>query len=280
MPSDYEYFSRDNEFRKLLRRSPDVDVIAAALELSRDAYPDLDFTPTWRWITQRADELRAEGANTESELDLLARLSDSLAIRHGLGGDAESYQRPESSYLCRVIETGRGIPISLSLLYVAVAHRLGLQVYGVAAPMHFLVGCETVMGRVFLDAFSGGRILPEDLAVPWLCGLTGLSPRKLTPLLQPARPRTIIIRMLNNLKRLHVEQLNWTAALRVQRRLTACAPGDYEQRRDLAVLCLKAGQLSESLDRLAGCLQSCPEDDKPRLKEYLDEARSWIAGWN
>ena len=147
-----------------------------------------------------------------------------------------SYEQADSSFLNRVIETRRGIPISPSLLYVAVGQKLGLQVYGVAAPSHFLVACETGSERVFVDPFSQGRILEEPQAVEWLAELTGLAPSRIQTTFRPAGPREIIVRMLNNLKRLSVEQENWAALLPVQRRIVALSPGSYDNRRDLAVI--------------------------------------------
>jgi regulator of sirC expression with transglutaminase-like and TPR domain len=273
----HDSFAGDTEFRKLLARQPKVDVIDAALELARDADPKLDFGPTRQWIGDRADELPAVG---RSDVALLRELSQSLSARHGLRGDADSYRSAESSYLNRVIETGRGIPITLSLLYTAVGERLGLHVYGVGAPSHFLVACETGGERVFVDPFSGGRVLDETQALRWLREMTGLPGERIRDTLRPASPREIIVRMLHNLKRLHVEQECWRALFAVQRRLAALHPGSYSERRDLAVSAQRAGQLSIAINLFAGCLSVCPRDEKPTLQRLLQETQAKIAAWN
>ena len=57
----------------------------------------------------------------------------------GLRGNAEDYYNPANSYLCDVLATRRGLPITLSLVYKLVAEGVGLEVHGVNAPGHFLV---------------------------------------------------------------------------------------------------------------------------------------------
>jgi regulator of sirC expression with transglutaminase-like and TPR domain len=203
-----------------------------------------------------------------------------LAERHRLGGDADSYRSAESSYLHCVVATGRGIPISLSLLYVAVGERVGLHLYGVGAPSHFLTACETRDKRLFVDPFSGGRILDESQTLQWLRETTGLPAARIRATFRPATPREIITRMLHNLKRLHVQQENWRALFAVQRRLTALHPGSYGERRDLAVAAQRTGRFSEALDLFADCLAVCPQEEKRPLQRMVRETRAQIAAWN
>ena len=115
---DYlEEFARDREFVKLLgRRDDEVDLTVAALELARDAEPDLDFAPTLDWCDARAGELAGPIARAGNDQKILEALTECLAVRHGLTGDPTAYDSPDGSYLPKVIETGKGIPISLSLV--------------------------------------------------------------------------------------------------------------------------------------------------------------------
>lgn len=272
-------YSHDTEFHKLLERRDDVDLVSAALELSRDADRTLDFAATRLWVERQAEEITAESPGASPEHCLRA-LCAFLGERVGLRGDADAYHTAESSYLSRVIETRRGIPISLSLLYVAVGRRLGLEMNGVSAPAHFLAGCETPSGRVYVDAFNAGRLLTKSDAVAMLRAMTGLSAERIRRSLSPAAPRAIVIRMLNNLKRLFVAREAWFPAFRVQHRLSHLQPGDYCERRDLAVLSYRAGRLSEGVDLLKRCLRTCPDVEKPALREHLRNARSGLAGWN
>ena len=110
------------------------------------------------------------------EIDWLARL-DLLAgecptptpegvaryLFGGLGfrGNTNAYYDWRNSCLDRVIDTGVGIPISLSVLMIEVARRVGVRLVGVSMPAHFLV--RTVDGpERFFDPFAGGRELDAD----------------------------------------------------------------------------------------------------------------------
>src|SRR5690348_17153805 len=128
-----EDFAADAEFRKLLgRRDDTVDLTAAALELARDGCPGLEFEPVFRWIEARAGELRGPVARAGSDEALLGELAACLAGRHGIVGSREIFEHADGSFLNRVIERKTGIPISLSVLYMAVAERTGVPLKGVA----------------------------------------------------------------------------------------------------------------------------------------------------
>lgn len=279
MPNEPDY-NCDSEFLKLLTRRGDIDLTTVSLELARDAYPDLDFRPTWDWIEARAAELAGPVARAPSEDGALRELAECLAEQHGIYGNQEAYDRAESSYLHRVIETGRGIPISLSVLYMAVAQKVGIDLQGVCAPLHFLTRSESVRGPLFLDAFSHGRLLTPRECRDWLCRISRLPRRTVNSSLQAAGPRSIVIRMLNNLKAIYARQENWQAAWSVQHRLTALQPTSYEDRRDLAVISLHADQPGQAVDLLATCLRNCPCDERDMLEHHLQKAKGRLARWN
>ncbi len=273
-------FAADTEFRKLLARQPDVDLLTAALELARDGYAGLQFMETHRWIADRVAELQPQTLRAESVDDAMHALADCLAKRYGLNGDPACHQVADGSYLNRVITTGRGIPISLSLVYIAVGRQLGLPVFGIAAPAHFLVGCDSPDGVLILDAYSAGRIFNRKAAVDWLAELTGWPPDAIDETLCPATERAVILRMLNNLKRVHIQDQNWTAALQVQLRLSALQPAVFEERRDLAVIALNAGRTGLALTGIERCLSTCPPDERKDLLQHWQAAKSKIAASN
>jgi regulator of sirC expression with transglutaminase-like and TPR domain len=279
MTIDFE-FHNDLEFRKLLMRSPDVDLTVLALELARDGQPTLDFGHTLEWISRRADEVRSHLARARNDRAMLRELSRCLSGTHGLHGDKEAFQRAECSYINRVIETGIGIPISLSLVYVAVARRAGVELEGVAAPMHFLTRLETIEGPLFVDAFHQGEVLSYDECCTWLESLSGLPSEEIESFLEPARPRDVVIRMLNNLKALQVKQERWEQVWHVQRRLAALHPGVFDHRRDLALVAMKSNRPGPAIDLLESCLKTCTPQDRPILQGHLLAAERQLAGWN
>lgn len=273
-------FSADVEFSRLLLRDSDVDLTLVALEIARDADPALQFEETLNWIAARAAELSGRAAGAWSEADSLRALSTLLADTYGLMGDEEAYQLAESSYLPEVIARKRGIPISLSILYMAVARAIGLDLKGVAAPQHFLTRFDGIEGTIYLDPFVGGRIMDRDEVLHFLHEITNMPESELKPCLKPADSRAIVIRMLNNLKVLHAKHEDWSAAWRVQERLVALKPTCYEERRDLAFIAMKAERTQDAIDLLEDCLAECPEEQSTLLEQHLDEAKRQLARWN
>jgi regulator of sirC expression with transglutaminase-like and TPR domain len=273
-------FSADVEFSKLLLRDREVDLTVVALEIARDANPSLPFEETLNWISARAAELSGRAAAAWSEADSLRALTTLLADTYGLMGDEEAYRLPESSFLPEVIARKRGIPISLSILYMAVAKEIGIDLQGVAAPQHFLVRFDGIEGTFYLDPFGGGRMMDREEVLRFLHELTNMPESELKPCLKPVDSRAIVIRLLNNLKVLHAKNEDWPAAWQVQERLVALKPASYEERRDLAFIAMKSERTQEAIDLLEDCLAECPANQTALLEQHLDEAKRQLARWN
>jgi len=274
-------FTADVEFCKLLGRQEEtVHLTTAALELARDACPKLPFELVFQWIDDRAGELSGPLARAGSDEALLGEFKACLAGRHGIVGSHEAYESADGSFLNRVIERKTGIPISLSVLYMAVAERTGVPLRGVAAPGHFLTCYETIDTPLFVDAFAGGAIRTYDEAVNWLEETQGVARENAQTALQPVGPRLIIIRMLNNLKTLYAKQGAWRACWQVQHRLLALQPAAYNERRDWAVISLKAGRSGQAIEMLDDLLNTCPPDDRGFLEKQRHDAHGKLAQWN
>jgi regulator of sirC expression with transglutaminase-like and TPR domain len=98
-------------------------------------------------------------------LQLLARV---LHEEEGFTGNQNNYHNPENSFLTRVIKYRRGIPISLSTLYILVGKRLNLPIYGINLPMHFMVSYEGESFQSYLDPFNGGVQISRETCVRFL----------------------------------------------------------------------------------------------------------------
>jgi len=275
-----EQFPEDIEFLKLCDRHERVDLSVAALELARDYYPELDFDFTLQWIDERADEVRQEIFSSRAPAAQAELLADWLGGKHGLRGESTAFDQPGGSFLNSVIDTGRGIPISLSIAYLVVADRAGIELHGVAAPGHFLTRLETIEGPVFIDAYTPGRFLRYDECVDWIQTIADVSRRDAKSGLKPVRHRTIINRMLNNLKVLYIEKEDWARALRIQNRLLLLNPGQYGSRRDLALISLKAGRPGEALSLLRKLLGNAPPTEQDSLRQQISLAFSEVTRWN
>lgn len=274
-------YSSEIEFPHLINRATGIDLQRAALELAKDEYPDLDVDYYLKWMSEVANSLKPRVSTCESELDVLKILSRELAEERGFFGNSEAFRDVRCSYLNRVIDTGRGLPITLSLVYMGIARHLGIELTGVASPMHFVCRLETIQGPYYLDAFTHGRILTERECLSWLKRVSELSEEIILRSLVPAEPRLIIMRMLTNLKSLYAQHENWKSLWKVQHRLCALQPGNRSEIRDLGIVSLQAGRPGMAVQLLNDCLQTCQnEQDRQEMEHALENARLMLASMN
>lgn len=273
-------FAHDEQFLRLVRRETDVDLITAALEIARDGQADLRFEPTKSRIQKSIARLTHPVTQAGSDLEELKLLIRHMTEELNLHGDDDFLNDPEASYLNRVLETGRGIPISLSLLYLKVANELGIPLEPIGAPHHFLTRLQTDQGNLYVNAFEQGRIMDEMECIEWLHGVTEMPLSEVRRMLKPVDERMIVIRMLNNLKMVFGNREHWVSAWRVQCRLSMLIPGSWRERRDHAILTLRAGRYGEAISMLEHCLTVCPAEDRPYLLDHLKQARRLAPGCN
>ncbi|MEQ9408834.1 MAG: tetratricopeptide repeat protein [Fuerstiella sp.] len=278
--SALQQFEKDEQFMRLVRRESDVDLVVAALEIARDGQPDLQFEETLVTLRTAVGELTRSVAMAGDDLCELQLLIQYMTEELKLHGHHDSFDSADGSYLNRVLETGRGIPISLSVIYMAVANELGIPLVGVSAPSHFINQLQTDRGVVYVDPFRGGHLMDEYECVEWLQALTELPVSEIRVTLKPATERRIVMRMLNNLKSLFGSREDWSAAWRVQRRLAALSPGSYREKRDLAILTLRAGRAGEAINQLDSCIAVCTPEERQLLQQYLKEAHREAPRYN
>ncbi len=146
------------EFRSFIR-SLNYELESGALLLSRTVNPDLDVGACCTQLDSlaaRCRELIAEPMTAREKCRVLNRV---LFHEFGLHGNADNYTDPRNSYLDQVLARRKGIPISLSIVYLLVAERVGLQLEAVALPGHFMVGCYEENVPFFVDPFNAGVFL-------------------------------------------------------------------------------------------------------------------------
>jgi regulator of sirC expression with transglutaminase-like and TPR domain len=177
------------------RADVDISMPAAALALARVAYPDLDPVPHLARLQTLCEEAAAEVAGAG---DKVGRLGDVMFDRFGFRGNRDDYADPRNSFLNDVLERRLGIPISLALVYMEVAHACDLPCEGVGFPGHFLVR-ELVSGRL-LDVFDAGRILTTEDCRRLLLrqGMAGAGLR--SQFLAGVTRMQMLARMINNLR--------------------------------------------------------------------------------
>lgn len=157
------------EFRSFIR-SQNYELETGVIMLSRTVYPELDVSQVCRQIdaiAHRCRELMVEPLPVLEKCRIINRV---LFHEYGFRGNVDNYTDPENSFLNRVLERRKGLPITLSVLYLLVADRCGLRLEPVGVPGHFVVGCFTDGPAFFIDAFDRGRFLSAAELIRYLSG--------------------------------------------------------------------------------------------------------------
>ncbi|MBX6314465.1 MAG: transglutaminase family protein [Isosphaeraceae bacterium] len=270
-------FHDSPEFRRLLSGDPAADLTRIALEIARDAYPDLDTARYLRLLdglAERVCDRCPEGAEARQ---ILGQINWVLFIEEAFRGNAEDYYDPRNSYLNEVLDRKLGIPITLSVLYLAVAERIGLEMAGVNLPAHFLIRTGRGGRAIFVDPFHGGTLLDRRGCERRIEEVTGQAIALSDEQLAPCPMTAIVARMLRNLKAIYLREGDFAAALPVQRRLVALEGNDPRERRDLGVSCLQADRPGEAVSHLQTYLQARPQaEDAEAIAVLLSRAwREW-----
>jgi regulator of sirC expression with transglutaminase-like and TPR domain len=222
-------------FRSLLAR-PDAEVPLAecALTFAAEACPGLDIAAYLARLDALAEALRRRHRPDMSAADTIVVLNRYLFDELGFAANAQDYYDPRNSYLNEVLDRRIGIPITLSVVYLEIGRRLGLALDGVSFPGHFLVKCALKEGTVVIDPYLKGASLGVDDLTKRLRALQGGAVQRppVSALLAAASSREIIVRMLRNLKVIHLEAKAWREALWTLDYQLIAAPGAVEAYRE------------------------------------------------
>jgi regulator of sirC expression with transglutaminase-like and TPR domain len=241
-----------------------IDLAHACLLIAQDAYPELHVERYLGDIERMAMRLRGLMPATSAPEERVAVLNQFLFEDLGFSGDDQDYYDPRNSYLNDVLDRRLGNPISLAVVQIELARRLGVPLQGVSFPGHFLVRLPLDEGIVVLDPFQKGRSL--DAAELRSRARTHLDTheiddRRLARMLEPASHRAILSRMLRNLKAVYSDREEWDKALRCCDRLLTVDSHQPVEYRDRGRLYRTLGHHRAAREDLQRYLALVPQAD-------------------
>jgi regulator of sirC expression with transglutaminase-like and TPR domain len=186
----------------------------------------------------------------------------------GFGGDPDRYYDVRNSMLADVLRRRSGIPITLAIVVIEVAERLGVAATGVGMPGHFLVGDGPVPSR-WLDGFGGGVWLDADAAAARFHAIHGAAATFDRSFLAPTPRPQILARVLANLAGIYRSLGDPTSLLRTLE-LRCDIPGVGMAPRaqvELAEAYVAVGRVGDAVD----LLELLRERVDPRRKDVLAE---------
>ncbi|WP_421656099.1 SirB1 family protein [Leptothermofonsia sp. ETS-13] len=244
----------------------------AALYLAMEEYPDLDVEAYLNALDVMATEVEERLPIEPYPLRILQTINRYLYEDLGFKGNADDYYNPCNSFLNNVIDQRTGIPITLSLIYLAIAKRVGFPMVGIGMPGHFLIRPNVGEMEIFVDAFHQGEILfPQD-CMDRLAQLFG-QPVEIQPaFLQAVTPHQFLARMLSNLKIIYLNQGVFQKALAAIERILLLFPSAPVELRDRGILYYHLNRFAEARQDLEDYLDLMPAaPDAPIIRNLIEK---------
>ncbi len=265
-------------FASLVQEDEHIPLFEAALSVAQDDVPSLDLSDCLLEIDRFAARLKRRLPADIAQIPKLRLLNNFFYQELGFAGNLNDYYNPDNSYLHKVLASRRGIPISLAIIYIELAQQVGLDVKGISFPGHFLMKLSVNSGDIILDPFNGASLSREDIEErlePYFINGRDPDDPPLASFLEEASPRSILARMLRNLKTLFSEHPHWKQFLNVQQRLVILLPDDMEERRDRGLAFANLDCPQAALQDLEAYLDQCPQaTDAESLRRRLPELRA------
>jgi regulator of sirC expression with transglutaminase-like and TPR domain len=259
------------DFRQAVDRAEEkIELSRAALTIALTDYPDLDIPD----YLARIDLLAAEVAGRLGpEADIyrsIAALNYVLFTQYGFHGNRDDYFNPKNSFLNEVIERKTGIPITLSVLCMEVAQRVGLRLDGVGFPGHFLVKCVADGEEIVIDPFNSGEIISREDIDKMLFDLYGGKVMFHNDFLASSTKKDILKRMLANLKAIYIKGNDLVRSLSALDRLVILDPTSAVDIRDRGTVYLRLECYAQAREDFETYLRLRPDaEDAMLVREQL-----------
>ena len=268
-------------FDLLMELAPhQIRLDCAALHLARDRYPGLNVARYLHMLDALAEDVAAQRPGLAANLRLVA-MRRVLVEQRGLTGNRDDYYNPRNCYLHCVLDTNRGIPITLSTVWIEVARRLKWPVAGVALPGHFIVRFDDPDRFILVDPFYDGRALSIADCRRIVRQRFGdeLTFRRF--FLNPIDNSGILARLLRNLRNVYLAAHDWPRVASILRRMAATEPTNGRHLQDLAAVYCRQGDVRGACAQLALYLHRRPRArDSARVRNSLKQLEAALVALN
>jgi regulator of sirC expression with transglutaminase-like and TPR domain len=249
----------------------ELDVALGAALIARDVYPDLDVGALVGQLDGLAAPLfpgRLEALPAEEQAAALAGHLFAAPPGAGFRGNEAEYYDPKNSLLSDVLERRLGIPLTLAIVYCEVARRVGVPAHGVGFPGHFLVRIErpgAPASPLIVDPFFGGRSVEAPELRSRLERVRGEGTTDVEPHLRTASPRSILVRMLTNLKAIYLTRNERARAHLAVDRIVSLLPNAAGPLVERGLLAVQLGAREAARNDLTRALALSPSENEQRL---------------
>jgi regulator of sirC expression with transglutaminase-like and TPR domain len=254
-----------------------LDLVEGSLVIALEENPSVDMQRHLGAVRAWSEAVRARLEGSRDVERIVETINRLLFDEEGFHGEDDDYYDPRSALLSEALDRHAGLPIALSILYIELSRRLGVDAAGIALPGRFLVKFSGPFGVIVIDPFDGGRVLNTLELQKILDGMYGGGVRLREHHLRAYTPKQVLARELAQLKAAYLAQHDLARAAASIDRLLILDDRDAWEVRDRATLAMQLHSYRQAIDLFERYLVLVPSaDDTARVREQVAYLRAWL----
>jgi regulator of sirC expression with transglutaminase-like and TPR domain len=255
---------------QFLAATEELDVFEGALLIAALIDPAEDLAAARAKAAELAERVRERLAWGEPAVDSLRQV---LFVEESFQGDQETYDEPHNSSVASVIARRCGMPITLSIVTVEVGRRAGIRLAGVGLPGHFVVSGADLPEDTYLDPFDGGVLRDRESVARRVSAVFGAPLALPDEIFAPDTERSVLARVLSNLRRSWERREKYADALETIRWAEVLDPEEITYQRERGLLLLKSGHSQEALVALEAYVAGSSGEDADAVGKLIRVVR-------
>jgi regulator of sirC expression with transglutaminase-like and TPR domain len=263
------------------RLGEDLDLARVTLYIEGEDMGDVDVSGGLGKLDRLASKA---GDVLGASMDMASRLQSLslyMSVKEGFTGDANDYYNPDNVYLNRVLDRRRGMPIALSLVYMEVGLRLGIQFDAIGLPGHLVIRAITPKGDYYIDPFHRGRVISMSECVDMVGKMYGDKVELHDRFFEPYTKKQFLIRLLSNLKGIYSRSGEYAKALAAADRIALLEPNMQSNLKERSWIFQQMGQFKKAIEDLENYLKAWPQvEDAKQVKSQIQGLWKTIATLN
>jgi regulator of sirC expression with transglutaminase-like and TPR domain len=254
-----------------------LDLVEGSLVIALEDHPGLDIDRYLEQVAQWSGAVRDRLEGSRDVERIVVSINHLLFDEEGFHGEDGDYYDPRSALLSETLDRHAGLPITLSVLYIEISRRVGVEVSGVALPGRFLVKFSGPFGVVVIDPFEGGRVLSRAELQELLDDVYGGGVRLREHHLRAFAPKEILARELAQLKSAYLARHDLPRAASSIDRLLILDEHDAWEVRDRASVATQLHAYGEAVTLFERYLALMPHpEDEGRVRAQIAWLRAWL----
>ena len=259
------------------RPDPLLDLVEASLVIALEENPAVNIAQHLESVAAWSECVRGRLEGSREIERIVETINAVLFDEEGFHGEDEDYFDPRSALLSEALERHAGLPITLSVLYIELSRRMGIDAAGISLPGRFLVKFTGPFGTIVVDPFDGGRVLTTIELQKILDATFGGGVRLREHHLRSFGPKEILARELAQLKAAYLAQHDLPRAAASIDRLLILDDRDAYEVKDRATVAMQMHAYRQAIELFERYLALMPSaEDRSRVREQIGYLKAWL----